>query len=100
MLNPRVDSIPEKVYQFPEKLTKKLTNEMVSAFLKSRRQGIAQGTIQFYQRCLCKAIGIELNANGINQFLASLTCNNGKFAYFRAIRALQLLAIDLKTTGL
>ncbi|MFC2060347.1 tyrosine-type recombinase/integrase [Chloroflexota bacterium] len=42
----------------------------------------------FYQRCIGKAIGIELTDEGINNFLASLTCGNGKFAYYRAIRAL------------
>ena len=61
---------------------------MLTDFLDSRRQGLSEHTLSFYQRCLGKAIGIELTASGINDFLASLTCGNGKFAYFRAIRAL------------
>ena len=81
------DSNTEKVNQFNEKLTKKLTNSMLSDFLNSRRQGLSEHTLLFYQRCLGKAIGIDLTAAGINNFLASLTCGNGKFAYFRAIRA-------------
>ena len=60
---------------------------MLSDFLNSRRQGLSSHTLLFYQRCLSKAIGIELNAQGINSFLSSLPCSNGKFAYFRAIRA-------------
>lgn len=31
---------------------------------------------------------MELTGDGINRFLSSLTCQNGKHAYFRAIRAL------------
>ena len=60
---------------------------MLSDFLNSRRQGISNHTLIFYQRCLSKAIGIELTAEGINNFLSSLSCGNGKFTYFRAIRA-------------
>jgi len=79
---------PEKVNQFSEELTTKLTNFMLSSFLSSRRQGLSGHTLLFYQTCLNKAIGIELNAEGISSFLSSLACGNGKFAYFRAIRAL------------
>ena len=78
-----LDSNPEKVNQFSEKLT----NDMLSAFLDSRRQGLSKHTRLFYHRCLSKAIGIKLTGQGINSFLSSLTCGNGKFAYFRAIRA-------------
>ena len=60
---------------------------MLSDFQNSRRAGLSHHTILFYQRCLGKAIGIELTAKGINDFLASLNCGNGKFAYYRAIRA-------------
>jgi integrase/recombinase XerD len=83
-----LDDSPEKVNQIPEKLTKKLTNSILQEFLTSRRQGLSTNTLLFYQRCLSKAIGIDLTAQGINSFLASLTCGNGKFAYYRAIRAL------------
>jgi len=53
---------------------------MLSDFIKSRRQGLSENTLLFYQRCLGKAIGIDLIAAGINNFPASLTCGNGKFA--------------------
>ncbi|MFC1912605.1 tyrosine-type recombinase/integrase [Chloroflexota bacterium] len=79
---------PIKVNLFTEKLTKKLTNSILSDFLVSRRQGLSTHTLIFYQRCLNKAIGIELTPEGINEFLSSLTCGNGKFAYYRAIRVL------------
>ena len=82
------DSITEKVNQYSEKLTRKLTNSIIDDFLDSRRQGTSNHTLLFYQRCLSKATGMELTAQGINGFLSSLTCGNGKFAYYRAIRAL------------
>jgi hypothetical protein len=60
---------------------------MVTFFLKSRRQGLSANTILFYQRCLCKAIGMELTPQGINDFLTPLQCGNGRFAYYRSLRA-------------
>jgi len=76
---------PEDVNQM---LTKMLTSDMVSAFTTSRRQGISRHTVLFYQRCLSKAIGMELTPQGISSFLANLDCGNAKHSYFRAIRAL------------
>ncbi len=67
---------------------KKLTSDILEDFLKSRRQGISSNTVLFYQRCLAKAIGIDLTPTAINWFLSTLSCKNGKFAYYRAIRAL------------
>ncbi len=61
---------------------------MLSDFLNSRRQVLSRHTLLFYQRCLGKAIGTELTTEGVNHFLSSLSCGNGKFTYFRAIRAL------------
>ncbi len=69
-------------------VNRKLTNDILSAFLDSRRQGISNHTLLFYQSCLSKAIGIELTSEGISTFLSSLSCGNAKHAYFRAIRAL------------
>jgi len=70
-----------------EKVNQKLTNNMLDTFLASRRQGMSKHTLLFYQRCLSKAIGIELSPQGISLFLASLRCGNAKHSYFRAIRA-------------
>ena len=79
------DDTLEKVNQ---KLTKKLTSDILEAFLKSRRQVISNNTVLFYQRCLSKAIELDLTPTAINWFLSTLSCKNGKFAYYRAIRAL------------
>ena len=72
----------------PEKINQKLTNDKLEAFLKYRRQGISNNTVLFYQRCLGKAIGLDLTTLAINTFLSTLSCKNGKFAYYRDIRAL------------
>jgi len=73
-------------YEIPFQMLKKLTNDMLDAFLVSRRQGMSNHTLLFYQRCLSKAISIELSPQGINLFLANLKCGNAKHSYFRAIR--------------
>ena len=82
-----ITHLPEKVNQPHEKLTKKLTKQLLDEFIKSRRQGLSRRTVLFYQMCLSKATDIDLTPGGINDFLASLTCGNGKFAYYRAVRA-------------
>jgi hypothetical protein len=57
-------------------------------FLQSRRQGSSTRTIEFYECCLKPfVLDYELSTDGINQFLRSLTCGNGKHGYYRAIRA-------------
>jgi len=83
--NLNIDYAPEKINQ---KLTKKLTNDVLESFLKSRRQGLSNNTLSFYQTCLGKAIGLYLTPLAINTFLSTLSCKNGKFAYYRDIRAL------------
>ena len=65
-----------------------LTNDMLTTFLASRRQGTSKHTIAFYQQCLDKAIGIKLSPQRINNFLSNLSCHNAKHSYYRAIRAL------------
>ncbi len=79
--NPNIDYASEKVNQ-------KLTNDLLEAFLKSRRQGISAHTIAFYHTCLRRFVGYLLASQGINDFLHSLNCGNGKYSYYRAIRAL------------
>ena len=67
------------------------TNELVSNFLKSRRQGLSPETIKFYNGYLNRAwhvIGLGVTGKDIAYFLDSLQCSNGgKHAYFRALRA-------------
>jgi integrase/recombinase XerC len=65
-----------------------LLNEFLDEFLNSRRQGISPRTIEFYECCLRPFVNdYDLTPGDINSFLASLSCNNGRNAYYRAIRA-------------
>ena len=60
--------------------------QLLVNFLESRRQGLSPNTIIFYRQCLTPLLDYPLTAEGINFFLKSLSCGNGKFAYYRAIR--------------
>jgi hypothetical protein len=61
---------------------------LLDKFLQSRLQGSSIRTIEFYECCLRPfVLNYELTTDGINQFLRSLTCGNGKHGYYRAIRA-------------
>jgi integrase/recombinase XerC len=65
--------------------------QLVSNFLKSRRQGLSPESIQFYQGYLKLAdsiIGFYITGQDISRFLSNLGCTNGgKHAYYRALRA-------------
>jgi site-specific recombinase XerD len=57
-------------------------------FLHSRRQGTSPRTNEFYEACLRPFVNdYDLTPGDINSFLANLSCNNGRNAYYRAIRA-------------
>ena len=65
--------------------------QLVSNFLKSRREGLSPESIEFYKDYLRLAntvIGFHITGQDISQFLCSLRCTNGgKHAYYRALRA-------------
>jgi hypothetical protein len=65
---------------------------LINSFLNSRRQGLSKRTIEFYNCYLLYSIhiiGTDIKGQDMIDFLNSLGCtNNGKHAYFRAIRAL------------
>jgi len=65
--------------------------QLVSNFLKSRREGLSPESIQFYEGYLKLAdtvIGFHITGQEISQFLSNLGCTNGgKHAYYRALRA-------------
>ncbi|MFC1972124.1 tyrosine-type recombinase/integrase [Chloroflexota bacterium] len=57
-------------------------------FVRSRRQRISPQSIRFYRICLRPFLGkYSLTSQGINAFLSSRKCTNGRHAYYRAIRA-------------
>ncbi len=65
-----------------------LTKQMVEDFLASRREGISHRTLEFYRDILRKFVGHPLTPQGINEYLHSLNCGNGKHAHYRTLRAL------------
>ena len=80
----------------PVRLTNPRTNRLASTsadflfeeFVRSRRQGMSPQSIRFYRICLKPFLGkYSLTSQGINAFLSSRKCNNGRHAYYRAIRA-------------
>lgn len=62
--------------------------QLLSKFLQSRRQGLSEHTLKYYQRCIKLFVCFyPLSSEGINNFLVNLNCNNGgKLAYSKAIR--------------
>lgn len=67
------------------------THQLVSNFIKSRRQGLSPLTILFYRKYLTRAgivVGVNITGQSISRFLDSLNCTDGgKHAYYRALRA-------------
>lgn len=65
--------------------------QLISKFIKSRRQGLSKRTIDFYNGYLYHSlliIGTKIKGQDIIRFLNSLCCTNGgKRAYFSALRA-------------
>jgi site-specific recombinase XerD len=65
--------------------------QLVSNFLKSRRQGLSPESIEFYEgylRLSNSVIGLHTTGQDISLFLSNLGCTNGgKHAYYRALRA-------------
>ena len=65
--------------------------QLVSNFLKSRREGLSPRSLEFYEGYLRLAnlvVGFQIKGQDIAQFLDNLGCSNGgKHAYYRALRA-------------
>ena len=66
----------------------KFTKELLEDFLKSRSSGTSHKTITLYHFALDNFIGYPLTPEGINNYLNSLTCGNGKHNYYRCIKTL------------
>jgi len=65
--------------------------QLVSNFLKSRREGLSPHSLEFYDGYLSRAnpvIGFHVTGQDIALFLDNLGCGNGgKHAYYRVLRA-------------
>lgn len=64
------------------------TSQLLDEFITSRSAGTSPKTITLYHYALDRFIGYPLSPVGINSFLNSLSCKNGKHNYYRMIKAL------------
>jgi len=75
----------------PTKESPQSGKQLVSKFLKSRREGLSQNSLKFYESYLNLAenlIGFHISGKDIGEFINSLQCTNGgKHAYYRTLRA-------------
>ncbi|MBN2186617.1 MAG: tyrosine-type recombinase/integrase [Dehalococcoidia bacterium] len=61
---------------------------MLTEFVKSSREGISPGAIEFYRDCLTPFVRrYEINSEGINSFLANLNCGSARLNCYRATKA-------------
>ena len=71
--------------------TEQSGKQLVSNFLKSRREGLSPRSIEFYNgylRLSNSVIGVHITGQDIARFLDNLECSNGgKHAYYRVLRA-------------
>ena len=64
------------------------TKNLLEDFIRLRASGTTPKTIRAIHSALDKFIGYPLTAEGINSYLNSLTCGNGKHNYFRCLKTL------------
>jgi len=70
------------------KSSQKFTKQLFDRFLQSRPVGISRRTYEAYQYTLSGFVGYPLTAEGINHYLNSLSCHNGKLKFYSCLRAL------------
>jgi len=68
--------------------SQKFTTELLEKFIISRPQGASQRSIESYHYTLDGFVGYPITSEGINSYLASLTCQNGKAKFYSCLRAL------------
>ena len=70
------------------KSSQKFTNQLLEKFITSRPQGASQRSIESYHYTLDGFVGYPITPEGINSYLASLRCQNGKAKFYSCLRAL------------
>ena len=70
------------------KSSQKFTNQLFEEFIISRPQGVSKRTIESYHYTLNNFIGYPITPEGINSYLSSLKCQNGKAKFYSCLRAL------------
>ncbi len=67
---------------------KKLTTDLLEKFIISRPQGASSRSIENYHYTLANFVGHPITPEGMNSYLASLRCQNGKAKFYSCLRAL------------
>jgi len=75
-----------KVFTTPK--AEVFTTELMEKFIKSRPQGASQRSVESYHYTLTKFIGYPITPEAINNYLASLTCGNGKAKFYSCLKTL------------
>jgi site-specific recombinase XerD len=70
------------------KSSQKFTTELLEKFIISRPQGTSKRTIESYHYTLDNFVGYPITPEGMNSYLASLRCHNGKAKFYSCLRAL------------
>jgi site-specific recombinase XerD len=68
--------------------SQKFTTELLQKFITSRPEGASKRTIGSYHYTLDGFVGYPITADGLNAYLKSLTCHNGKLKFYSCLRAL------------
>jgi hypothetical protein len=55
-----------------QKVNQLFTPDLLTAFLRSKRDGTSEHTLKFYHTCLKRFLGHELTSQNINEFLHNL----------------------------
>jgi len=67
---------------------KKFTTDLLEKFIISRPQGASSRSIENYHYTLANFVGHPITPEGMNSYLASLRCQNGKAKFYSCLRAL------------
>ena len=81
---PATSLLVQKVHKSSQPI---FTEDLLSKFLVSRANGLSPRTISDYEWRLKRFIGYPISPEGIKKFLDNLTCGNGKWNYFKSLRA-------------
>jgi len=72
----------------PQKSSQKFTKDLLDKFLSSRASGTSSRSIEAYHYTLDNFVGYPLSHEGINAYLSSLTCGNGKAKFYSCLKTL------------
>ena len=80
---------PEVFTTAKAKCSQVFTTELLEKFILSRPQGASRRSIESYHYTLDNFVGYPIiAAEGMNAYLASLTCQNGRAKFYSCLRAL------------